>query len=65
MQSFPDSDTPSPESEFPYDRIASTFARNTTMSYVYHQSSDSEITEDVWHDEKGAWTSDSFTIETS
>lgn len=39
---------------FAYQRIGSTFAANTTESYIYHQVNGSTFVEEVW-DQNGFW----------
>ncbi|KAL8915805.1 MAG: hypothetical protein Q9208_008833 [Pyrenodesmia sp. 3 TL-2023] len=56
---------PLPNTPFPFNRLASTFARNGTNSYLYHQISDSIISEDLWDDTSGFWITSNITIETS
>ncbi|KAL8925826.1 MAG: hypothetical protein Q9208_003323 [Pyrenodesmia sp. 3 TL-2023] len=56
---------PLPKSSFPYQRLAGTYAENFTVSYLYHQLSDSVFAEDLWDDKSKVWISKTFTIDTS
>lgn len=55
----------SPSADFPFPRVASTFAKNATYNYLYHQISDSILAEEVWDGTSGFWISKNITIGTS
>ena len=56
---------PTPDSTFPYPRLASTYGDNTTNTYLYHQLDDSVLVEDTWDgDPKSFWISKNITIDT-
>lgn len=56
---------PTPDSPFPYPRLASTYGDNTTNTYLYHQLDDSVLVEDTWDgDPKSFWISKNITIDT-
>ena len=55
---------PLPNTTFPFDRLASTPARDSTESYLYHQISDRVIEELLWNARGGFWESQNITIDT-
>ena len=55
---------PLPNTTFPYDRLASTPARDSTESYLYHQISDKVIEELIWNARGSFWESQNITIDT-
>ena len=55
---------PSPEAPFPFQRLSSTFAWNTTKTYLYHQITDSTIGEEYSDgDSRVFWISKNVTID--
>lgn len=56
---------PLPEASFPYTRMASTFAKNSTSSYLYHQITDTTFAEELWDGTSGFWISNNITIDTA
>lgn len=61
--SFGGGNLPPPLSEFPFQRLASTW---TGRSHLYHQLSDLIIAEDVWDGGTiGSWSSNNITISTT
>ena len=64
---------PTPDSTFPYPRLASThgdnttstFGDNTTNTYLYHQLDNSVLVEDTWDGNPNSfWISKNITIDT-
>lgn len=54
----------SPKNRFPYPHFASTWATNSTNSYVYHQLNDTVIAGELWDGgESDFWISKNITID--
>ena len=57
---------PSPNTGFPYNRLAITSMMDVaTESYLYHQLSDTTFAEEIWDYATGNWTSNNITIDAS
>ncbi|KAL8899410.1 MAG: hypothetical protein Q9207_006216 [Kuettlingeria erythrocarpa] len=53
-----------PRTAFPFQRLAGTYAANSTKTYLYHQLDDSTLAEEFWDDAKSTvWFSNNITIE--
>ncbi|KAL8636975.1 MAG: hypothetical protein Q9226_009177 [Calogaya cf. arnoldii] len=56
---------PSPNAPFPFQRLSTTSATNTTKTYLYHQINDSTIGEEYWDGTSGFWLSNNLTTDVS
>lgn len=56
--------TQSPTSQFPFNRLTSTYATNSNSTYLYHQLSDTILAEELWDGTSGFWISSNITIDT-
>lgn len=57
--------TQTPSSQFPFNRLTSTYATNSNSTYLYHQLSDTILAEELWDGTSGFWISSNITIDTS
>lgn len=56
------SKSPSPQSLFPFSRLASIVPVNSSDFFIYHQLNASSFGEERWDDSFGGWVSNSFEI---
>ena len=52
----------SPQSPFPFSRLAGMIPVNGSDFFIYHQLNASSFAEDQWDDSLGGWISNSFEI---
>ena len=53
-----------PTSPYPFKRLATTSAPNSTIFYIYHQLDDMTFAEDEWSQLNGGWTTSNISIST-
>lgn len=55
----------SPNALFPFQRLSTTYALNTTKTYLYHPIDDTTLGGKLWDGTSDFWLSTNITIDTS
>ncbi|KAL8688499.1 MAG: hypothetical protein Q9218_005607 [Villophora microphyllina] len=61
----PKGELPLPTVQFPFEHLASTYAKSSSSTFIYHQLSDTVLAEELWDDTSGFWISNNITIDTA